>query len=240
LRLDQHLFVPEKFAKPYDPNSAVSKEAASARATKGPYPDGTPYGVFYVHGRRFNGFHVRFRDIARGGMRLVTPNSAEQLAIESARHFDEAHALATAQQLKNKDIPEGGSKCVVLVDTSMLPAGPDSKGLILRKSVKAFTDAMLDLIVHTPETEKQVVDLLGKQELVYLGPDEQVIPQDIDWIVGRAAQRGYPIPSAFMSSKAAAGINHKVLIEFAVVRSQYLYASLLIYSKSLNSEEVFA
>jgi glutamate dehydrogenase len=43
---------------------------------------GTPYGVFYVHGRRFNGFHVRFRDIARGGLRLVTPSSVEQLAIE--------------------------------------------------------------------------------------------------------------------------------------------------------------
>lgn len=38
--------------------------------------------MFYVHGRRFNGFHVRFRDIARGGLRLVTPGSVEQLAIE--------------------------------------------------------------------------------------------------------------------------------------------------------------
>jgi hypothetical protein len=26
-----------------------------------------PYGVFFIHGREFNGFHVRFRDIARGG-----------------------------------------------------------------------------------------------------------------------------------------------------------------------------
>jgi glutamate dehydrogenase len=204
------LFVPGKFAKPYNPTGVTATEASATRASKGPYPEGTPYGVFYVHGRRFNGFHVRFRDIARGGMRLVTPASVEQLAIESARHFDEAHALATAQQLKNKDIPEGGSKCVILVDTSDLPPGPDSKGLILRKSVKSFTDAMLDLIVRTPETEKKVVDLLGKQELIYLGPDEQVIPQDINWIVSRAAQRGYTIPSAFMSSKAAAGINHKV------------------------------
>ena len=37
----------------------------------------------------------------------------------------------------------------------------------------------------------------------------QVIPQDIDWIVSRAAQRGYSIPAAFMSSKPRAGINHK-------------------------------
>jgi hypothetical protein len=31
-----------------------------------------------------------------------------------------------------------------------------------------------DLIVKTPETDKYVIDLFGKQELLYLGPDEQV------------------------------------------------------------------
>jgi glutamate dehydrogenase len=40
-----------------------------------------PYGVFFVHGRRFNGFHVRFRDIARGGLRIVSPPMPEQIAI---------------------------------------------------------------------------------------------------------------------------------------------------------------
>ena len=54
-----------------------------------------------------------------------------------------------------------------------------------------------------------MVDYYGKDELIYLGPDEQIIPWDIDWIVERAAQRGYPIPAAFMSSKKGAGINHK-------------------------------
>jgi len=37
----------------------------------------------------------------------------------------------------------------------------------------------------------------------------QVIPDDIEWITKRAAERGYPIPTAFMSSKPDAGINHK-------------------------------
>ena len=37
----------------------------------------------------------------------------------------------------------------------------------------------------------------------------QVIPQDIDWVIKRAAQRGYDTPAAFMSSKPRAGINHK-------------------------------
>lgn len=77
-----------------------------------------PFGVFFVHGRRFNGFHCRFRDIARGGMRIVTPQTSEQVAIEAGRQFDECYALAYAQQLKNKDIPEGGSKAVLLVDTT--------------------------------------------------------------------------------------------------------------------------
>ena len=30
-----------------------------------------PFGIFLLIGRDFNGFHVRFRDIARGGIRLV-------------------------------------------------------------------------------------------------------------------------------------------------------------------------
>jgi glutamate dehydrogenase len=42
-----------------------------------------------------------------------------------------------------------------------------------------------------------------------LGPDEQVIPDDINWIVQQAARRGYGTPAAFMSSKPRAGINHK-------------------------------
>jgi len=54
-----------------------------------------------------------------------------------------------------------------------------------------------------------LVDLYGKEEIIYLGPDEQIIPSDLDWICHRAAQRGYPCPAAFMSSKQGAGINHK-------------------------------
>lgn len=166
-----------------------------------------PFGVIFIHGRRFNGYHVRFKDIARGGLRLVTPATSEQHALESARQFDECYGLAYAQQLKNKDIPEGGSKAVCLMDVSdFAQAG---KAFVMRKSVKSFADVILDLIVDTEETRKSVVDLVGHKEVLYLGPDEQVIPQDIDWIVSRAAQRGYSIPAAFMSSKPRAGINHK-------------------------------
>lgn len=141
-------------------------------AVEGEEAKETPYGVIFAHGRRFDGYHVRFRDIARGGVRLVTPPSPEQFALESAHHYDEVYALGYAQQLKNKDIPEGGSKAVVLIDTvGMSPMGKD---FVMRKSVKAFTDTILDLVVDTEETREEIVNFVGKKEVLYLGPDEQV------------------------------------------------------------------
>jgi len=158
-----------------------------------------PFGVFFVHGREFNGFHVRFRDIARGGVRAIHPRSIEQYAREQERLYDEAYNLAFAQQLKNKDIPEGGSKAALLVH----PNGRVSR------SVKAFVDSLLDLITPENATVEKVVDRLHHKELVYLGPDENITPELIDWIVDRARRRGYPMPTALMSSKPGAGINHK-------------------------------
>jgi glutamate dehydrogenase len=158
------------------------------------------YGVLFVHGRRFNGFHVRFRDIARGGLRLVTPKSEEQLALESARQYDECYGLAFAQQLKNKDIPEGGSKAVCLIHTAGL--SDTAKYFVMRKSVKAMTDAILDLIVTTDYTQQNMVDYWKKKEVLYLGPDEQVIPEDIEWIVKRAAARGCKCHNKSLFSRA--------------------------------------
>lgn len=74
-------------------------------------------------------------------------------------------------------------------------------------------DSILDLIVETDETRENVVDLFGKKETLFLGPDEQVVPDDIEWIIQRAGRRNYDVPSAFMSSKALAGINHKVRLD---------------------------
>jgi glutamate dehydrogenase len=158
-----------------------------------------PFGVFFVHGRDFNGFHVRFRDIARGGVRAIHPRGIEQFTREQERLYDEAYNLAFAQQLKNKDIPEGGSKAAMLVH----PHGRVSR------SVKAFVNSILDLITPDEATTAQVVDRLNHKELIYLGPDENITPELIDWVVDRARRRGYPMPTALMSSKPGAGINHK-------------------------------
>ena len=68
------------------------------------------YGMFLVIGSEFRGFHLRFRDIARGGIRIVKSRSQEAYAINARSIFDENYNLANTQQRKNKDIPEGGSK----------------------------------------------------------------------------------------------------------------------------------
>jgi len=73
--------------------------------------------------------------------------------------------------LKNKDIPEGGSKAVIIVKSHAQQS--NNKDFHVRKSVKAFTDSLLDLIVH--DSVKNIVDHYGKEELIYLGPDEQGI-----------------------------------------------------------------
>ncbi|HUG09463.1 MAG TPA: NAD-glutamate dehydrogenase domain-containing protein, partial [Opitutaceae bacterium] len=159
----------------------------------------TPYGVYFVHGRSFDAFHVRFRDIARGGVRAVRPIGFEQHTREAERLFDEVYGLAFAQQLKNKDIPEGGAKAVILIE----PGEPISR------CFKAFGDSILDLITPEAATRSRVVDRFGHEELLYLGPDENITPDLIEWIVDRAKRRGYALPNSFMSSKPGAGINHK-------------------------------
>ncbi|MCE2881862.1 MAG: NAD-glutamate dehydrogenase [Planctomycetaceae bacterium] len=159
-----------------------------------------PYATFFVHGRDFDGFHNRFQDIARGGLRVIRTSNHAQHTRESERLFDEVYGLSWAQQLKNKDIPEGGAKAAILLEP----------GATVDRCVKAFVDSVLDLIVQVPEVKKLVVDRFGKDELIYLGPDENITPAHIEWIVARAWRRGYSMPTAFMSSKPGAGINHKV------------------------------
>ena len=70
-------------------------------------------------------------------MRLVPTRNHEHYLFESARVFDEAWRLAAAQQLKNKDIAEGGAKAVVVV----------KPGTEHEKAGRDFVDGLLDLIL---------------------------------------------------------------------------------------------
>ncbi len=160
-----------------------------------------PYAFYCFHGPNSFAFHVRYRDMARGGLRVVRTWTQEHFELESNRLFDEATKLASAQQFKNKDIPEGGSKAVLLL-------GPSGD---IDLAVKSMVDSFLDLLIVDEEGRlpKEIVDYLGREEIIYLGPDENITAEHIQWIAARAERRGYRWPSAFMSSKPDAGVNHK-------------------------------
>ena len=164
-----------------------------------PDPKECPFATIFVSGVCFDGFHVRFRDIARGGVRVVRPLGHEQFTLESERLYDEVYGLAHAQNLKNKDIPEGGSKAVILV----------APGAEVDRCGKAFASALLDLTVPVPEVRARVIGQPPDGELLFLGPDEGISDGLITWIVEHARRRGHPLPDTFMSSKPGAGINHK-------------------------------
>lgn len=100
LTLRTNIYNPERYALSFRIHPSVMVNVNNPNTTA------MPFGVFFSHGRNFNGFHCRFRDIARGGLRIVTPNTADQFVLEGSRQFDEAYGLSFAQQLKNKDIPE--------------------------------------------------------------------------------------------------------------------------------------
>ena len=74
-----------------------------------------PFGIFFIRGMHFLGFNIRFKDLARGGVRTVVPERWEQYYQERNNIFAEAYNLAFTQQKKNKDIPEGGAKTVILL-----------------------------------------------------------------------------------------------------------------------------
>ncbi|RME75463.1 MAG: amino acid dehydrogenase, partial [Planctomycetota bacterium] len=160
-----------------------------------------PYGFFFFYGRGYKGFHVRFEDMSRGGLRIVRTRDMEHYDFESVRVFDEVFALSWAQHLKNKDIPEGGSKGIILLH-------PNAE---VQQSVECVIDSMLDLLVPYGDhpLHPNIVDHYGKPEYIYLGPDENMRDDLIEWIIDRAKERHYKYPNAFMSSKPGVGINHK-------------------------------
>ena len=166
------------------------------------YPE-RPFCIFFIVGRDYRMFHTRWKDIARGGLRVVMPRNPTDYEVALAGHYDEVYGLSHAQQLKNKDIPEGGAKAVLV-----LKPGGDRIA-----AVRGGVNALLDLLVREDESHEagqaKMVSYYEKDDIVYLGPDENITNDLIEWIPAQAARRGYPYAAAFMSSKPGAGINHK-------------------------------
>ncbi len=156
-----------------------------------------PYGIFFVVGRQFLGFHIRFRDIARGGIRIVRSRNLSEYSRNKDTIFMENYNLALTQQKKNKDIPEGGSKGTILLNIDNQDEGD--------RAFKDYVDGLLDIIIEHEET----LDFLGEKEILFLGPDEGTA-ELMNWAPFYAKRRKYPFWKAFTTGKASknGGIPH--------------------------------
>lgn len=161
------------------------------------------YGMFLVISSESRGFHLRFRDIARGGIRIVKSRNKEAYSINVRSMFDENYGLANTQQRKNKDIPEGGSKGVILLD-----AQQQDKGSV---AFEKYIDSIMDLLLPptSPGIKDPIVDLYGKQEILFMGPDENTADL-VDWATEHARKRGAPWWKSFFTGKSPklGGIPH--------------------------------
>ena len=160
------------------------------------YPE-IPFSVLLVIGSEFRGFHVRFRDIARGGIRMVQSHHLQAYLKNSDTIFDENYNLALTQQGKNKDIPEGGSKGTILLEWNSQDKS--------EAAFKKYIDGLLDLML----SGKEIVDHYGDEIMLFLGPDEGTA-ELMAWASQRSRTRKYPYWKAFATGKPTSmgGIPH--------------------------------
>ena len=198
-----------------------------------------PFGIFFVKNIYFIGFHIRFVDLARGGVRTVIPETLEKFQQERNTIFSECYSLAFTQQKKNKDIPEGGAKAVILLEPfermrhealiyqkELEASGLDSEQIqeklylfkkeqkleYLYQSQRSFVNSFLTIInCEEDGTLKadKIIDYWKKPEYIYLGPDENMHEPLINWIAFHSEKHGYKMGKSFITSKSALGINHK-------------------------------
>ena len=175
------------------------------------YPN-RPFGLFMVIGTEFRGFHVRFRDVARGGIRIIKSRNKESYSINCRTLFDENYALASTQQRKNKDIPEGGSKGTILLDVTCQDKS--------KQAFEKYTDSLLDLLLPGNSDGKPLLQVkqsltssstTGDKsvELLFFGPDEGTADV-MDWAALHCKSRGAMFWKAFTTGKSQSlgGIPH--------------------------------
>ena len=198
-----------------------------------------PFAIFFIKGMHFIGFHIRFKDLSRGGLRTVFPRKMEQMEAERNNIFSECYNLAYTQQKKNKDIPEGGSKGVIFlepydvlrdegkiyekelrfggvdheeIEKRIAQYEEEQKTQYLYQSQRSFVHSFVTL-VNCEENgllkAKHIVDYYKRPEYIYLGPDENMHNEMIEWIADYAVSTEYKPGKAFISSKPTVGINHK-------------------------------
>jgi glutamate dehydrogenase len=192
------------------------------------YPE-MPYAIYMVVGRDFHGFHVRFRDIARGGIRLILSRNKDVYKVNCSRLFEEAYNLAYTQQKKNKDIPEGGAKGTILLQHSA-PKNDNAR----RAAFLSYLDALLDCMGCGGNT---VHSWLKGQELLFFGPDENTAAF-MDLGALRARRRGYRFWKAITTGKSTSlgGVPHDVY--GMTTASVHTYVQCLLEELGLNETEI--
>lgn len=198
-----------------------------------------PYAIYFIKGMHFFGFHIRFKDLSRGGLRTVLPKQTEHVAHEINNVFTECYNLAYTQHYKNKDIPEGGAKGILFI---MPYVRLETEAGILKKELesiisdpkeieekiekfrkeqieeylyqaqRSFIESLLAIVNCNPDgtlRAKYIVDYWKRPEYLYLGPDENMHDSMITWIAAFSKKYDYKPGSSFISGKPEFGINHK-------------------------------
>lgn len=195
--LRTNFFKPDKLSLSFRFDSTFLKQSD--------YPQ-IPYAIVLIIGPHFMGFHIRFSEISRGGIRVVQSFSQEAYTRNKLQIFDEAYNLSFTQSLKNKDIPEGGSKGVILLDKTSTKVLAEN---YTRFSFMCYIDGILDLMLP----DEHMVDHLNKDEIYFVGPDEHTGTGGLmDWAAEYAKLRGCDYWRAFTTGKGPdmGGIPHDV------------------------------
>ena len=175
-------------------------------------PKALPFRVTFFFSRYGFGYHIGFSDIARGGWRTVIARNSDDFITNSNTIFRENFVLAHTQHLKNKDIYEGGSKLVLILDAADLQRSGERQmeNWRLYKLQHGVTNAFLDIFVTSGGVARlpAVVDYYREDEPIELGPDENMHDSMIENIARISKRRGYILGIGIMSSKEV-GINHK-------------------------------
>ncbi len=205
--LKTNFFVPEKHSLAFRLDPAYLKEMGEEFTAD--LPPGEPFRITFFSGRHGMGYHVGFADIARGGWRTNVSTDEDDYNENAETLFREAFVLAHTQHLKNKDIYEGGSKMVVIVDASDIEAA-SHRTERLHKLQFGFINAFFDIFAMEDGRlcHPRVVDYFGGEEAIELGPDENMHDSMIELIARQAVRRRYLLGRGVISSKKA-GIGHK-------------------------------
>jgi glutamate dehydrogenase len=228
--LKTNFFVFEKTALAFRLDPAYLTELGTAFTSD--LPTVVPFRVTFFFSRYGFGYHIGFSDIARGGWRTVICRNSDDFITNSNTIFRENFVLAHTQHLKNKDIYEGGSKLVLLLDAGDLQRAGERKMETWRlyKLQHGVTNAFLDIFITENGVAKlpAVVDYYREDEPIELGPDENMHDSMIENIARISKERGYILGIGIMSSKRV-GINHKEygvtstgVVKFAEITMQEL------------------